>query len=132
MRHAALVGLAVVVALWMTAAPASAQAQKLVRADIPFQFVVEGKTLPAGKYDVSLTASNLLQIRDAKGNGQALAYVTRLAQREGSGEHTTELIFDKTDTQNVLSEVWSTGQDGFYLAGTKGAHTHVRVKGGPY
>ena len=132
MRHAALVGLAVVVALWMTAAPASAQAQKLVRADIPFQFVIEGKTLPAGKYDVSLTASNLLQIRDAKGNGQALAYVTRLAQREGSGEHTTELIFDKTDTQNVLSEVWSTGQDGFYLAGTTGVHTHVRVKGGPY
>lgn len=130
MRHARWFGLAVVAALFVTAAPAWAQVQKLVKVDVPFQFVVAGKTLPAGTYDFALTGTNLLQLRDSSGKGQALAYVTRLAQREGTPTP-SELIFDKTGNQNVLSEIWSTGQDGFFIAGTSGVHTHVRVKGSP-
>jgi hypothetical protein len=128
MRQALWFGLAIVAALMVTAAPTSAQVQVIVKANIPFPFVVGGQTIPAGTYEVVQTASDLLELRPANGNGKALVYVTRLAQTEGTAIP-GELIFDKVDGQNILSEVWYSGQDGYLIAATKGAHTHVRVKG---
>ncbi len=105
-----------------------AQAPAL-RANIPFQFTVEGKSLPAGQYEFipSGNAETIRVVDQEKGLSSAALVVTRL----GAGIHTTpkdaHIVFDKVGDTYFLSELWIPGIDGFLLHSTRGKHEHKTV-----
>jgi hypothetical protein len=68
---------------------------------IPFSFVVNGRTLPPGTYDLS-TERSVLLILDSRG-GQAVLTM-RLESREHDG---AKLIFHKYGDLYILRQVWT-------------------------
>jgi hypothetical protein len=126
MRPRLWFGLAAVAALWVASAQAAPQV--ILRVNVPFEFVAEGRTLPAGTYEVMEQSPTLVELRAANGTPAARALVTRLAASEVAAA-TDEAIFDEVGSENVLSEIWRSGEDGYLVAATKAPHTHVRVKG---
>lgn len=102
--------LIMVLALATAVASAQAQSGNKVVADIPFEFSVGYKTLPAGAYSVKIltAASNALMIRSADGKTSAL----RLSQptEESKANAHARLVFHRYGERYFLAEVW-TGAD---------------------
>ena len=101
-------------AMAISVAGMSAQAQTLqygLTANIPFDFSVSGKKLPAGEYWISraqeASGDAVLQIRSTDGNSIANRFSIPVStfnpKRRG------ELIFHKYGEQYFLSEVWPAG-----------------------
>lgn len=95
--------------------------------NVPFSFAAEGKTLPAGRYEITeqdplvLTLSS--QTRPA--TQVLLPVITRLASSRDASD--SKVVFDKIGDKDVLSEVWIGDRDGYLVYATKGAHTHESV-----
>lgn len=106
--------LLVVVALAFVTAVASANGQSIkVRANVPFDFMVGDKTLPAGGYTVgSITASgDCLSFRALATNDQA---VRLTMSASGKADH-AKLVFHKYGERYFLAEVWSSEDAGRVL-----------------
>jgi len=101
--------------------PAFGQTGPVMRAEIPYEFTVASKVLPAGTYTFSV--DNLgLRVDSATGGGVHAHIITRLSGptesfRDGS------LIFDKTGGARILSEVWIPGTDGLLLQNVPKDHS---------
>jgi hypothetical protein len=102
--------------------------EKLMKADIPFDFTVENKHMPAGNYE--LRVSNDLHsviLVDPKTKQEAeIGVMTRLADvpnRSG-----TSLTFDQVGNTYVLETYWPVADDGFLLHTTRGKHQHKVVQ----
>jgi hypothetical protein len=93
---------------------------------IPFPFVVERITLPAGEYDFVPSPDQQVIRVTATGKGQSgvAIVVTRLA----AGIHTTpdnaHIVFDKIGETYIFSELWLPEVDGFLVHATKEKHEH--------
>ncbi len=96
-------------------------------ADIPFQFTAGGKSFPAGTYEVRVgSLTEVLTLTNTKTRETFnVPVLTRLGSRS---PQEASLVFDKVKDQNVLSELYFPGEDGFHVAGTPGQHSHVVVK----
>jgi hypothetical protein len=105
---------AAVLAMAIIVAGKSAQAQTLqyrLAVDIPFDFSLSGKKLPAGKYWVSraqeTSGDSVLQVRSDDGHTTATRFsipiVTFNPKNRG------ELVFHRYGDQYFLSEVWPAG-----------------------
>jgi hypothetical protein len=82
---------------------AAANAQEQVQVNIPFDFIVGGKTLPAGTYTVSRLADEkpeLRVIRGSEGQG-ALAFVVGSASPAAG----SSLLFHRYGTRYFLSDL---------------------------
>jgi hypothetical protein len=101
--------LTLVVGLALATAVASANAQSINRvvADIPFEFSVGYKTMPAGEYAVRTltTASNALMIQSADGKTSALR-LSDETERAKNKSH-ARLVFHRYGERYFLAEVWS-------------------------
>jgi hypothetical protein len=75
-----------------------------IRAKVPFEFVVAGKTLPAGEYRI-VAVPHRVAIQD--GNGKKLAVVLSNETSTGSSNKRSKLIFHCYSQECFLSEVWS-------------------------
>jgi hypothetical protein len=99
--------LIVVLALATAVVSANAQPANKVVADIPFEFSVGYKALPAGEYAVKTvtTAGNGLIIQSADGNTSAL----RLSQETERMKDKTHarLVFHRYGERYFLAEVWN-------------------------
>lgn len=84
-------------------------AQSKSKANVPFAFTAEDKTMKAGEYTITIT-DHLMQLRNESTN-QTVAI---LAEREESAKpQNTRLVFHKYADHYYLAEVWnSTGQAG--------------------
>ena len=129
MNRRALVLLAVT-ALMFVICPAVGRAQETAQVTIGFSFVAEGKTMPAGPYELQLNADHtaFTLIASPKGTGVFLTTITRLAAAQ-SPVGDTHIVFDKVADAYYLSEVWLPGEDGYLVYAAKGQHTHQTVKG---
>jgi hypothetical protein len=79
------------------------------RASVPFQFEVNGKSLPAGEYRfVCPAGSSVMQIIDAKGTT-----TVALIKEAGQSIAQPELRFEKTGSVNKLSTVVVNGRTGY-------------------
>ena len=93
-------------------ASASAFGQQRFAADIPFEFHIENKVMPAGHYGVDLSDANtggvlFLHCFTCRGGAFALTY------RVGGGNDTPtngRLVFNKYGDTYFLSAVWSGGR----------------------
>ena len=103
-----LVLFAAALALLVTTA-ASAQTTKM-KADIPFKFIVNRATLPAGAYSVESLdeAGSVLAIRgpDPKANSLAMSNSCRSANPASQ----TKLVFHRYGDQYFLYQVWIQGK----------------------
>ena len=93
------------------AAPLPAQTVS-VQANVPFDFVVAGRTMPAGEYELgTLTQSAILAVRGAS---HSPAITTTISSTAGKGRHgEAYLVFHRYGNQYFLSQVW----DGFRFQG---------------
>jgi hypothetical protein len=85
----------------------SAIAQTIhVRANVPFNFSVGNKTLPAGAYDIKTISSDtkmlLLQARD----GTSGMIVGSNVAEALEGAEKTKLVFNRYGSQYFLAEIW--------------------------
>jgi hypothetical protein len=93
---------------FLTAAAAFAQSSAGMTADIPFEFRVGEKTLPAGHYHVrSTTISDVLSIRcfECKTGVMIQAH----AVQAGEAPEESALVFHRYNQTYFLSRVWSQG-----------------------
>jgi hypothetical protein len=94
-----------VAAGFVTAGSALAQDHK-VTANVPFNFTVEGRTLPAGNYSIGndVNSPRLLTITDRK-DGVAIMAITI---PDSGNAADNKLVFHRYGNQYFLSEVRST------------------------
>ncbi len=102
--------------------------QPIVTGNIPFAFTAGDSQLPAGHYQIGeadITAP-VLEIKNLDtGKSVFVPYVTRLAAR-AAGD--SVVIFDVQGEHKYLSEVYAGIDDGYYIEGARGMHTHSTVK----
>ncbi len=110
--------------LAIVAVPAYA-AEVLMKADIPFEFVAGGKTLPAGNYEFIVNEQrSMVTLRNLQTNKSMLVtIVTELAAQPGLDARIT---FDSVGEKKMLEAIWPADM-GFLLHTTKGKHSHEIV-----
>lgn len=97
--------------LGMLLAVSATQAQEArVKANIPFDFVVGNKVLPAGEYIVSPEGgtNQAIVIRSEEGASSALATTHACATLNPVS---TKLVFHTMGGQYFLSQIWTAGYD---------------------
>ncbi len=79
-------------------------AQSKARADVPFDFVVADKVLPAATYDLFDVAAHAMEIRDFK-NGHAV--LSPFAPADGKQVMHAKLVFHKYGERYFLYQAWN-------------------------
>jgi hypothetical protein len=105
--------------LLVAGATAHAEPSSVVEVRVPFSFVVQGKTLPAGQYMVERDGSSVLLIRGEKGNHAfSFAPITHAGGHDPAGD-VPALSFKRDDETNQyrLSSVWDSDLEGWSLPG---------------
>ena len=111
--------LMLLVAVSLAAAVVSANAQSTaIKANIPFEFVVGDKTLPAGTYRATTlsTARDALRIQSADGKDSALR-LSGPTEQKSKGQ--ARMVFHRYGHNYFLAEVWDIGTAGRELAKSK-------------
>jgi hypothetical protein len=136
MRHAAAVS-AVIMAFLLVALASPAQGQAAFK--VPFKFESGGKKFPAGDYVVTKSGDGQLAfLQLASGKEIAVPFTQPLPPPSPPAAE-PRLVFDEVGnfepsyteyfTVYVLAEVWLSGQEGYLVHTTKGAHKNQVVKG---
>lgn len=96
--------------LVLTAISVSAQLRRSKVVNIPFSFIVDGRTLPAGEYTVKPNRKDhdevwLVQSRD----GRASALFTTMSVQSIEIQGQSKLVFHKYGDRYFLSQIWTLG-----------------------
>ena len=107
-----------IMALSMVTAVVSANGQSTsAKANVPFEFVVGDKTLPAGEYLAKpATAGGALAIQNADGKGNVVR-MTGPTEQKTRGR--ARMVFHRYGHNYFLAEVWDIGTNGRELAKSK-------------
>ena len=81
---------------------ARAQGNPSYQASIPFPFYISDVLLPAGTYQITQPAQNMLLFHNAQ--GVAIAYQLVFAKQEGGKVHTGQLSFTQYGSSYFLQE----------------------------
>lgn len=79
---------------------------------VPFDFVVAGKTLPAGEYMVirsTLYSNDILSLRRVDNNEGV--YVLTSTVQSSEAQKDAKLVFNNYEGQYFLSEFWNSGEE---------------------
>ena len=119
--------ISLVAALALAASPATARAQELVRADVPFGFTAGATDFSPGEYTLSINWNEreVTVHDDERGQNYFVPIITNMEKNPRKQPSTAYLVFDKKgDDGHVLSQVWMEGPDsnGVQVARMKGAH----------
>jgi hypothetical protein len=91
-------------------ASVNAQSNHRFKVDVPFQFVLNGQTLTAGKYVVERTDAaqpNIVTIKRA-GGGVVRVIITQRVERDNPSA-ASSLIFIRREGKHYLFQVWNVG-----------------------
>ncbi len=100
-------------ALVLAIAPSGAQSGGTISAQIPFEFAVGGKLLPAGEYIFDLagtTTPNVLTVRAQDGSTRVMFDTDQLPVKQDP--ESVALVFDKIGNTSYLMEVWGLENSG--------------------
>ena len=98
-----------IIALITVAGLSSARAQTtvLLKANVPFEFSVGSKTMPAGQYTVRCTNPSsdkkVLQLRSSHGHESALVITSSVI---GKGQDDSKLVFNRYGDQYFFAQAW--------------------------
>ena len=87
---------------------ANAQSQRRLVTNVPFEFVIGDKALPAGEY-VSTSGSAVLVIQGSENKETALRLTNSITSRSNKSE--PRLVFHRYGQTYFLAEVWSGGDE---------------------
>ena len=89
--------------------PATQAQSIMLKADIPFNFVVGDKQLPPGEYHVKQThpSLTLIQSHDARSLAMVLTTATQARKISDVGK----LVFNRYGDQYFLSKIWTPSSD---------------------
>ena len=99
-----------------------AVAQTRLRVDVPFNFMVAGKPLPAGQYMVTPAFSSDRNAWRICGDHDCATVLTNAEESTGTA-HRPDLIFMRTSGGYALVQFWPTPHFGRDLAAPKVEHT---------
>ncbi|HEX5734743.1 MAG TPA: hypothetical protein VF131_18065 [Blastocatellia bacterium] len=112
--------------------PANAQAARLIGANIPFNFVVKDKVLPAGDYilePIQVGASQALKIQSADGHITAIVPVRSVGTKAIGDD--SKLVFNRFGDQYFLSQVFGLeGRASYALHKSSAEERLAKEKGG--
>ncbi len=135
-----LAAFTVALAAFAVLAAAPAQAQTTFK--VPFNFESGGKKFPAGSYVVTKTGDGQLTLQQVTTKKESVvAFTEKLKATDTPTSSEPRLVFDEVGdfapsyteylTVYVLAEVWLSGQDGYLIHTTKGAHKSRVINGEP-
>ncbi|HEV3207844.1 MAG TPA: hypothetical protein VGZ28_12885 [Terriglobales bacterium] len=78
--------------------------ERVIKANIPFEFSVGRKTFPAGNYRLVSVSPEVLQLRDAE--GRVLTWILTNSVETPDAPGNPKLLFYGQDGRYVLTEVW--------------------------
>ena len=107
MNHRTLNVFAVLVIAGLLVAPAAFSQADRLKADIPFEFIVGNKTLPAGTYQVHCGTNNLVTLQSVDQN-TAVGVLSQPGYAV-KAPVTGKLIFTRYDNSYFLAQVWRPG-----------------------
>ncbi|MDR3748061.1 MAG: hypothetical protein P4M04_07910 [Acidobacteriota bacterium] len=85
------------------------QAQSRVKADVPFAFSLQDKSMPAGNYEVIALSDRVLEVWNLDSqHGQLL--IKQIATQSSKAQN-AKLVFHKYGDQYFLSEIWDGRSD---------------------
>jgi hypothetical protein len=117
-------------AMLLCGAPgARAEAPWSIVVDIPFEFIVSGKTLPAGKYRVHkpLPDSDCVLYISKDGSDEGASFTTNAALNLAA-PNKAALIFHHYGSEHYLSEVWTGSNNiGYRLPISKAEQAAARI-----
>jgi len=102
---------AVVIAAFLVLVSQTAQAAT-VEARVPFPFLVQGQTMPAGRYLIADDGTGVVQIMGESGNRASLFAMTIPASGHDPAGNKPTLTFKRGETVNRLSSIWESETDG--------------------
>ncbi len=93
-----------------SALAANAQNPRNLVVNIPFDFAVKGKTLPAGEYILSRSSTSdqtglIMRRKDGKANAIVLTRTVQAAETQDE----SRLVFSRYGEHYFLSQVWTSG-----------------------
>ena len=99
-------------------AATNAAASSAVEVNVPFSFVVHGRSFPAGQYMVERDDSSVVLIHGEKGN-HAVAYLETTAADGQDPDGTAPALTFKLDDEHQyrLSSVWESDGEGRQVTG---------------
>ncbi len=87
---------------------AQAQSAPAIKVNVPFEFTFGQQTFPAGSYSVSRPIQHMIVLKDDR------RYTVAQAITEGveslNPAPATRLLFESSDGQHILKEVWQEGE----------------------
>ena len=94
---------------------------------VPFPFIVQGKTMPAGEYRVVSDSDDpsVWLLEGEKGTHAGTFVLTRVASGYDPAGDEPALTFDKNESQYQLVGIWESKAQGQEVTGTKHASTHA-------
>src|SRR5262245_9742727 len=117
MKSIALKGMVFTGAMLLGGGATAQAADVLVKADVPFAFVVNGQNMPAGKYVIQRdeNAPSTLFIRgDQKSNSHASVIVITIRDgRQDPAGDKPVMTFKHAENTYQLTSIWDSQDDGF-------------------
>jgi hypothetical protein len=114
-----LLALSLVVSI-LAVAPASAKSVDGLRAQIPFDFHVGDRVIPAGDYAVSAMSDNEVALRIRSTNGdESVMTLTNDRLAKLNSKASPRLVFHKYGDQYFLVAIWGTAELGRSLPESK-------------
>ena len=108
-KHALRILSMLVLTVTLTASAVYANLGGTIRVNIPFDYSVGGKTLPAGVYAVDpTTTQGVLRIRRRDGGAAALITTREARAQRQPGQ--TKLVFHQYGNQYFLAQIWTAGE----------------------
>jgi len=115
--------------LFCGASGVAAQGLPSIVVDVPFDFIVNGKTLPSGKYRVHRTfvdSDSVLYINRV-GSDEGTSFTTNAAMSLSS-PNKTALIFHHYGSEHYLAEIWTGANNiGYRLPVSKSEQLAARI-----
>jgi len=96
-----IIAIALFAASSLAAAGNLSAQEHMVKANIPFDFTVSNKVLPAGTYTISSLSPNAVQVRNVNGHVAELS----LVQNDDKRSTTPVLVFQRYGNQYFLHEI---------------------------
>ncbi len=121
--------LAVCAVLLLTPLIGLAQALPEVTAKVPFKFMVEGRTLPAGRYEFKVMENDLSTVMITNMKTDHSIMVPVIAPAGLRSVNHAKVIFDKAGKRSYLSEVVIPGMDGYLIAAPTAGHQQKTIRG---
>jgi hypothetical protein len=135
--HVFSVAIAALALMSLVAAAAPARAQATFK--VPFAFESGGKKFPAGDYVVTRTGDAQVTFRQVSTGKETALPVVETLKPAAPPAAESRIVFDETGafepsyteyfTIYVVGEVWLSGQEGYLIHVTKGAHKNKVVWG---